>query len=202
MKGATPMAGQILAPRTIHVPKQHQVSKSANHEIALLLNKTMQAGLSVLAFCKTRKASLYPFSWSVTNLILLLLQTVELILRYSLMELRKLRRLDLQDLVKAYRAGYSKEERREIETQLASGRLRGVVATNALEVGIDIGSLDATLHLGVPYAVSSLWQQAGRAGRRERESVSILVFYPDPLDTFVMKHPEFLLTSRHEVHFR
>jgi len=103
-----------------------------------------------------------------------------------------------ESVVRAYRAGYTPEIRREIEAELFSGALRGVIATNALELGVDIGSLDAVVHLGFPGSVSSLFQQAGRAGRRGQESVSILVAHADPLDQHYMKNPDALFRNAAE----
>lgn len=93
-----------------------------------------------------------------------------------------------------YRAGYSPQERRQTEADLHSGRLAAVAATNALELGIDVGSLDLTLHLGFPGSVSSLWQQSGRAGRREQRSMSIYVAFDGPLDQYFMRHPDQLFS--------
>jgi DEAD/DEAH box helicase domain-containing protein len=76
-----------------------------------------------------------------------------------------------------------------MEADLHSGALTALAATNALELGIDVGSLDLTLHLGFPGSVSSLWQQSGRAGRREQHSVSLLVGFDGPLDQHFMRHP-------------
>lgn len=95
--------------------------------------------------------------------------------------------------VRGYRAGYLSEERREIEAGLREGSVRCVVATSALELGVDIGTLGATVIAGYPGTVASFWQQAGRAGRREEESLAILVASADPLDQFLMAQPEFLL---------
>ena len=88
-----------------------------------------------------------------------------------------------------YRSGYSAEERRSVEAALSSGSLIGVAATNALELGIDVGALDCTLHLGFPGCVASLWQQAGRAGRRRQESCGIMVAFDGPLDQYFMRQP-------------
>lgn len=99
---------------------------------------------------------------------------------------------DLVPLVCGYRAGYTAEERREIERDLFSGRFRGVAATNALELGIDVGSLDVTVHLGFPGTVASLWQQAGRAGRREQKALSVYVAFDSPLDQYFMQDPKHL----------
>eukprot|EP01018_Ginkgo_biloba_P017057 Gb_36557 [translate_table: standard] len=86
------------------------------------------------------------------------------------------------------------QDRRKIESDLFGGRLRGVAATNALELGVDVGNLDATLHLGFPGTVASLWQQAGRAGRREKASLSVYVAFEGPLDQHFMKYPHKLFS--------
>lgn len=100
--------------------------------------------------------------------------------------------------VSAYRAGYLPEERREIENQMKRGHLRGIVSTNALEVGIDIGCLDGVIMTGFPGTIMSTWQQAGRAGRTRADSLAILVAHPDPLDQYFMNHPGEFFRSSHE----
>ncbi|XP_024518116.1 uncharacterized protein LOC9638071 [Selaginella moellendorffii] len=138
-------------------------------EVAYLFAEMVQHGLRCITFCKTRKLC-------------------ELVLAYTHGVLKETAP-DLVHTIQAYRAGYTPEERRRIEKDLFGGKLRGVAATSALELGIDVGSLDATLHLGFPGTVASLWQQAGRAGRREKTSLSIYVAFEGPLDQHFFKEP-------------
>jgi DEAD/DEAH box helicase domain-containing protein len=95
----------------------------------------------------------------------------------------------LRDRVKSYRAGYLAEDRRELERRLAEDELLAVASTSALELGIDIGSLDAAVLVGYPGTRASMWQQAGRAGRREAASLAVLVAQDDPLDQYLVTHP-------------
>lgn len=96
-----------------------------------------------------------------------------------------------KDIVRGYRGGYLPNLRREIEKGLKDGEIKGVVSTNALELGIDIGQLDACFMAGYPGTISSTWQQAGRAGRRSNSSIAILVASSNPLDQFVINHPDY-----------
>ena len=100
--------------------------------------------------------------------------------------------------IRAYRAGYLAGERREIERALSSGELLGVAATTALELGVDIGGLDAVVMNGFPGTVAQVWQQAGRAGRSQQESAAVLVGHEDPLDQYYLSHPDILLARPFE----
>ncbi|XP_039792694.1 uncharacterized ATP-dependent helicase YprA-like [Panicum virgatum] len=138
-------------------------------EVSYLFAEMVQHGLRCIAFCKTRKLC-------------------ELVLAYT-REILQESAKGLVDSICVYRAGYIAEDRRKIEADLFGGKLRGVAATNALELGIDVGHIDATLHLGFPGSIASLWQQAGRSGRRAKESLAIYVAFEGPLDQYFMKFP-------------
>jgi DEAD/DEAH box helicase domain-containing protein len=131
----------------------------------------IRSGVQTIVFCRSR------------------LQ-VEVMLSYLRQELDP--RLDASRRVRGYRAGYLPLHRREIEAGLRSGEISGVVSTNALELGIDIGSLQAAVLVGYPGTIASTWQQLGRAGRKSG-SVGVFVASSSPLDQFIVRHPEYFL---------
>ncbi len=115
--------------------------------------------------------------------------TVEVILKYARDKL--IGGSVRPEAIVSYRAGYLASERRAIERSLAEGELLGVTCTNALELGVDIGSLDVAIINGCPGSIAGVWQQAGRAGRRSSGSISFFVAYNEPLDQYFMRHPEY-----------
>jgi DEAD/DEAH box helicase domain-containing protein len=126
-------------------------------------------------------------------------QMAELIVRWTREDLKRKRALpNLAESITAYRAGYLPEERRIIENKLRTKNLVGVVSTNALELGIDIGSLDSVIISGYPGTIISTWQQAGRAGRTTADSLVTLVAFQNPLDQYFMKHPKAFFGRPHE----
>ncbi len=146
--------------------------RSSRWEAVELLTALVREGVQTIAFVRTRQAA-------------------ELIMKDCREKLRGVSR-KLADKVQAYRGGYLPEERREIERKLAAGEILGVASTNALELGIDIGSLDACILVGYPGTIASLWQQAGRAGRGREEAVVFLVGQNAPLDQYLMAHTDYL----------
>ena len=150
---------------------------SINTEATRLLAEMVKETLRNITFTRARKVA-------------------ELILLYARDALRE--RPDLTERITAYRGGYTPKERREIERRLFAGELLAVTATNALELGIDVGELDATILVGYPGSIASTWQQAGRAGRGHRAALAVLIGQDDPLDQYLMRHPEALFARPHE----
>ena len=141
--------------------------RSTARETAAVAALLVRAGHRTIAFCRSRKGT-------------------EVVARDIATRLPP----DDRDLVRPYRGGYLAEERRQIEADLFSGRLRAVVATTALELGVDIGGLDACVLNGFPGTIASMWQQAGRAGREGAQSLAVLVAGDDQLDQWLIAHPD------------
>ncbi|MBV9291288.1 MAG: DEAD/DEAH box helicase [Frankiales bacterium] len=148
------------------------VRRSAAAEAADLLADLVVEGVRTVAFVRSRRAA----------------ETIALSARRSLDEAHS----GLGRRVAAYRAGYLADERRKLEAALHSGDLLGLASTNALELGIDVSGLGAVLVTGWPGTRASMWQQAGRAGRARQSALAVFVARDDPLDTFVVHHPEAL----------
>ncbi|PYC77467.1 helicase [Streptomyces tateyamensis] len=157
-------------PLTEHVGEHGApVRRTATAEAAYLLTDLVAAGTRTVAFVRSRRAA-------------------------ELVALQAQDNLDstLAGRVAAYRGGYLPEERRALERDLHSGRLLGLASTSALELGVDVSGLDAVLLAGYPGTRASLWQQAGRAGREAQGALAVLIARDDPLDTYLVHHPEAL----------
>ena len=155
------------------VEEQSNLRRSTNSEAAGLLAELVRRGIRSICFTKSRRSA-----------ELIYQQTVD---RLKETEPR------LADKLSPYRAGYTPEQRRGIEKMLFGGELLAVVSTSALELGIDIGALDAAITVGYPGTMASLWQQWGRAGRGKGESLAIFIAGNDALEQFFIKHPDELL---------
>jgi DEAD/DEAH box helicase domain-containing protein len=151
--------------------------RSANMEAVELLAELVRRRTQTIAFTKARVVA-------------------ELVYKYAAEALAG--EGDLAQRVRPYRGGYLPGERRQIEQELFSGKLLAVATTNALELGIDVGGMDAAILVGFPGTICSTWQQAGRAGRSTQDSLVILVAYDDPVDQYLMRHPEYLFGASHE----
>jgi DEAD/DEAH box helicase domain-containing protein len=148
------------------IDEESGARRSALTDGSTIMAALAEAGVRSIGFARSRRAA-------------------ELLAEFS----RRALPSGLKAKVKAYRAGYLAEERRELERALANDELVAVASTNALELGIDIGSLDAAILIGYPGTRASMWQQAGRAGRRETSSLAVLVAQDDPLDQYLVQHP-------------
>lgn len=144
--------------------------RSVLAETADLLADLVIADIRTVAFVRSRRAA----------------ETVSSLAKEALRSVDP----ELAGRVASYRAGYLAHERRSLETALQEGKLRAVAATTALELGVDISGLDAVLMAGWPGTLASLWQQAGRAGRAGQESLAVLMASNDPLDSYVIHHPD------------
>ncbi|MGB3563256.1 MAG: Zn-binding domain-containing protein, partial [Thermoanaerobaculia bacterium] len=139
-----------------------------------LLVELLEAGLKTIVFTKARRITELLYSW----------------LRQQAPQ--------LAPRVASYRSGFLPEERREIEKRLFDGELYGVISTSALEMGIDVGGLDACILVGFPGSVMATWQRSGRVGRAERESITAMVALPDALDHYLLEHPNELVERPYE----
>ena len=153
-----------------------RLRRTATAQAADLLSRLVRENVQTLAFIRSRRGA----------------EAVALAARRSLAAPE-----EAQAKVAAYRSGYLPEDRRRLEAALSDGRLVGLATTAALELGVNITGLDAVLIAGWPGTWSSLWQQAGRAGRSGQSAAAVLIARDDPLDTYLVRHPELLL--RHPV---
>lgn len=145
-------------------------------EAAKLFCQLILRGVRVIAFCRVRKQC-------------------EGLISAVKTELTNLERPEVMARVMAYRGGYTPQDRRQIEKEMFDGKLVGIVATSALELGVDIGSLDAVVTVGFPYTIANLRQQSGRAGRRNKDSLSVLVGDCFPTDQYYMQNPDEIFTK-------
>ena len=145
-------------------------------ETARLFCQLILRGIRVIAFCRVRKQC-------------------EVLITAVRNEAANLERQDLAARIMGYRGGYAPQDRRKIEKEMFDGKLMGIVATNALELGVDIGSLDAVITVGFPYTIANLRQQSGRAGRRNKDSLSVLVGDCFPTDQYYMENPDEIFTK-------
>ena len=150
------------------------VRRSANSEAAEVMARVIAEGARTLSFVRSRHGA-------------------EIVALAAAEELGGMGRTEDAARVAAYRAGYTPEDRRYLEKALDEGELLGVAATNALELGIDVGGLDAVVAAGFPGTIASFRQQAGRAGRRGQGALVVLVGADDPMDTYLIHHPSDLL---------
>ena len=145
-------------------------------ESAKLFCQLILRGVRVISFCMTRKQC-------------------EQLIGAVKSELAALERPEIMSRVMGYRGGYQPQDRRRIERDMFDGKIIGIIATNALELGVDIGSLDAVLTIGFPFSIANLRQQSGRAGRRNKDSLSVLVGNCFPTDQYYMANPDEIFTK-------
>ncbi|KZX12801.1 DEAD/DEAH box helicase [Methanobrevibacter curvatus] len=159
-------------------PRNNNKVISVNRETERIFNYLIMKNIQTLCFTTSRK-------------------NAELIARWSKNDIVNYKR-KLKDMITPYRSGYLAKERQEIELGLKNREYLGVTSTNALELGVDIGSLDAVLISGFPGTIISTWQQAGRAGREKQKALVILIAYSNQLDQYYMMNPKFFFDKAHE----
>ena len=152
--------------------------QSTNSEAALLLAGLLEKRVRTMAFVRSRRMA----------------ELLYIFVRDRLLEVSPA----VAGRLAPYRASYLPEDRRRIERDLFEGRLLGLTTTNAMELGIDIGNLDATLLTGYPGSMASVWQQAGRSGRSGERALSVLVAFDNPLDQYLMRHPDAFFGRPHD----
>ena len=152
--------------------------RSTNTETALLFGELLRRHVRTMAFVRSRRMA----------------ELLYVLVRDKLAETSP----DMARRVAPYRASYLPEDRRRIERDLFEGKLLGLATTNAMELGIDVGDLDATILSGYPGSIASAWQQAGRSGRRGERSLTMLVALDNPLDQYLMRRPETFFGKSHE----
>ena len=145
-------------------------------ETARLFAQLVLRGVKVIAFCRTRKQC-------------------EILTTAVQNELASLERSEVMARLMAYRGGYTPQDRRRIEREMFEGKLVGIIGTSALELGVDIGSLDCVISVGFPYTIANLRQQSGRAGRRNKDSLSVLIGDCFPTDQYFMSNPDEIFTK-------
>jgi DEAD/DEAH box helicase domain-containing protein len=150
------------------VDEETGARRSSLSESAWLVGRLATSGVRTIGFTRSRRAAELLAEWAR----------------------REVAEPKLRERITSYRAGYLAEDRRRIERALSDGELLAVASTNALELGIDIGSLDASVLTGYPGTRAAMWQQAGRAGRRDTDSLAVLVAQDDPLDQYLVHHPD------------
>jgi len=147
--------------------------RSSNIEGQQLMTKLIKQGVQTIAFTRARVVA-------------------ELIYRYCRETFIAEGEGGMAESIRSYRGGYLPEDRREIENLLFTGRLTGVVSTNALELGIDIGGLDACIIIGFPGTIASMLQQSGRAGRSSHQALTVLIPYNDPIEQYLVRNSDYL----------
>ena len=189
--GSTRGAKKFLIYNPPFVNRELGLRKSSLQESVRLASDLYAYDIQTIIFGRSRRT---------VELILTYLREAPLSRKSEFLTLRhsgsnninRLRDAEYEEIIRGYRSGYLPGKRREIERELRIGKVRVVVATNALELGIDIGGMGASILVGFPGTIASTWQQAGRAGRGQETSMTILVTTADPLDQFLASHPEYI----------